>query len=223
MRILIAFLIVVMSAPQSLAAYEVKSLYGPQIEFDVLRNGDVVGEHITRFEQQGDDLVVTSRMNIDIFALFIPLYAFDYQSKEIWTGDQLAALDVKVRDGNDKTNVLVKRNATRLDVDLGDKAYQIEGSLITTNHWNAAVVKKDRVLNTLTGNVNEVRVINQGPETIDVVGGQLNATRYDYTGDLKDTSVWYDAEGRWVKLRFKARDGSTIDYRCRTCLVGEQS
>ena len=29
--------------------------------------------------------------------------------------------------------------------------------------------------------------------------------------------TWYDEEGRWVKLRCRAKDGSMIDYICRQC------
>ena len=47
----------------------------------------------------------------------------------------------------------------------------------------------------------------------------MPATRYAYTGDL-DNEVWYDDVGRWVKMRFKGRDGSTIDYVCRRCQGG---
>jgi len=46
--------------------------------------------------------------------------------------------------------------------------------------------------------------------------GDVFATHYVYSGEL-DTEVWYDDEGRWVKMRFKGRDGSTIEYVCRRC------
>jgi hypothetical protein len=36
------------------------------------------------------------------------------------------------------------------------------------------------------------------------------AKRYELTGDI-DCNIWY-RDGRWVKLRFQASDGSTIDY-----------
>lgn len=202
----------------SWAVSDIGDLYGDKIAFNVLRKGEVVGEHITTFQKQGDEVVVNSRMNIDIMAFFFPLYAFEYRSKEVWKNDQLASLDVKVLDGSDKTAFSAKRENNLLDVTAPDKPYQVSGPVFTTNHWNSDVVKDRRVLNTLTGNINIVTVKKIGRENVDVVGGILAATRYDYTGDLKDTSVWYDDQGRWVKLRFKARDGSMIDYRCRTCL-----
>jgi len=62
-----------------------------------------------------------------------------------------------------------------------------------------------------------VKIMNKGKERIAVKGGSVMATRYDYSGELTNTSVWYDAKGRWSKLEFKARDGSTVEYICNTC------
>ncbi|NVJ92658.1 MAG: hypothetical protein HWE34_13435 [Methylocystaceae bacterium] len=192
-------------------------LYGNKIEFDVIRNGKVVGQHITQFRQTDNVLRVTSKMNIDIFVLFLPVYAFDYRSTEKWVSDKLVSLDVKVDDGPDHIRFQAERINDGLKVEQEDRSYAIEGNILSTNHWNVDVLKDHRVLNTLTGNVNNIKITPRGKEKIKVSDGFINAQRYDYSGDLKDTSVWYDAQGRWVKLRFLARDGSTIDYQCRTC------
>ncbi len=90
------------------------------------------------------------------------------------------------------------------------------GQLFPTNHWHAGVLAANRVLNTLTGRINQVTIEAAGPEAVEVAGGRLQATRYSYRGDL-ETTAWYDARKRWVKLRFQAKDGSTIDYLCLTC------
>ena len=37
-----------------------------------------------------------------------------------------------------------------------------------------------------------------------------------YQGHLH-LDAWYDISGRWMGMRFKGRDGSTIEYRCRNC------
>jgi hypothetical protein len=46
--------------------------------------------------------------------------------------------------------------------------------------------------------------------------GALRARHYLYAGDLNG-EIWFDDQGRWVKLRFRADDGSIIDYVCRRC------
>ena len=88
--------------------------------------------------------------------------------------------------------------------------------LFPTNHWNAGVLGQTRVLNTLTGKINNVSILSKGIETVSTENGPIKATRYVYSGDL-DNEVWYDDLGRWVKMRFKASDGSTINYVCKSC------
>jgi len=43
-----------------------------------------------------------------------------------------------------------------------------------------------------------------------VGSAEVPATRYRLTGALpKD--IWYDDQGRWLKSRFRGRDGSTVE------------
>ena len=69
-----------------------------------------------------------------------------------------------------------------------------------------------RVLNTLTGRINEIRF---APCETTLLAPR-DATCHAYTGDL-DARVWYDARGAWVGLEFEGRDGSDITYRCTNC------
>ena len=73
-----------------------------------------------------------------------------------------------------------------------------------------------KVLNTLTGKMNNVRIEARGQEYVPTEGGDVKAMRYAYTGEL-ETEVWYDQEDRWVKMRFVGKDGVSIDYVCRKC------
>ena len=103
----------------------------------------------------------------------------------------------------------------KLKVPNGTKI--VRGNIIPTNHWNVAVTKSDRVLNTITGRVNAVRMMDLGSEYLIAEGRTVEARRWAYTGDLQN-EVWYDQDGNWVKMRFDGKDGSTIEYVCRRCL-----
>ena len=66
------------------------------------------------------------------------------------------------------------------------------------------------------GLMNEVSIQNDGLEKVPTERGIINANKYTYTGQL-ETTVWYDKRGRWVKMEFFGKDGSTITYRCKKC------
>ena len=191
--------------------------YDNKIGFDVVRNGEVVGQHVTAFSHEGLDLIVESKMNLEITFLSVPVYTFDYRSLEKWSDDVLFHLEVDIKDGADQIKISSLLNTEGLTIIAPSGTYKVRGPIISTNHWNADVVKQSRVINTLTGKINQVKFSNGGEERIPIKGGYVLATRYDYLGELTDTSVWYDAKGRWSKLKFKARDGSIVEYICNTC------
>ncbi len=43
--------------------------------------------------------------------------------------------------------------------------------------------------------------------------------RVEASGDLTQTEVWYDPEGRWVGLQFVDQHGADMEFRCRRCAV----
>lgn len=192
-------------------------LYGSSIEFDVFREGEKVGSHTVQFTRNGQDLLVESSMGIAINVLFITVFRYEYRAVGRWQNRQLQNLVSRVDDNGKKYAIAAARegniiNLTRAD----DTSIAVAAPVIPTNHWNPAVLNETRVLNTLTGRINEVKIISRGLEQVNTERGPVQAMRYAYTGALQN-EVWYDSAGRWVKLRFQGRDGSTIEYVCRRC------
>jgi len=199
------------TAPDVLA-----TLYGDGIHFDVYRKGDRVGHHRVRFDRGDGGLIATSELELRIDVLFLPVFRYAYRSVEIWREGTLKQLTVDLNDNGSSMSIEAGRGANGLTVRTGPISYVTPGQIFPTNHWNSAVVFEQRVLNTLTGRVNEVRIEPRGREHVETERGSVAAKRYEYTGDLS-TDVWYDDCGRWVKMRFAGRDGSTIEYVCRRC------
>ena len=165
------------------------------------------------FQSNGIGLPISSNSNFGLFKRFSFFKKFLYFSSPIF----LAIFTVPILD--DRIKISSQLSKEGLTVTYPSGTYVVHGPIISTNHWNADIVKQSRVLNTLTGKINQVKLIKRGKEIIPIKDGTILATRYDYTGELTDTSVWYDSNGRWSKLEFKARDGSTVEYICNTCDV----
>jgi len=203
--------------PDQIPQIDPTRLYGNEIAFEVFRKGSKVGSHVTSFERTGDDLTVISRFNLAIDVLFFTAYSFGYQSTEVWRDGALKALAVGVVDGGKKSSVTAK---------VEDGLFKIEGSggpaiasswVFPTNHWNRGQVNSTAILNTITGRLSKVEIVRRGIDRVETAQGAVDAEHFEYTGELRDTEVWYDADNRWVKMRFKAEDGSTIEYRCLRC------
>lgn len=192
-------------------------LYGGEIRFDILREGEKVGHHLVQFAPRADGIQVTSRSEIEVPLLFLTDYSFRYQSIEHWRDGSLLRLHAATNDNGDFTNIDAKRDGDWMKINTNGDAWQGAPQLIPTTHWNMAQTRAPAVLNTLTGKLNQVRVSDGGLETVTLADGARQARRFVYSGDLS-VEAWYDLAGRWVKLRFPAEDGSTIEYLCsRSC------
>jgi hypothetical protein len=192
------------------------ALYGGLLDFAVYRDGSRAGTHSVRFERAGESVIVTGRFELDVEVLFFTAYRFEYVSVGRWRHGRLQALKTTVDDNGAKSSVRASRRDKGFSIEGPDGSLQAPAPLYPTNHWNADVLGETRVLNTLTGRINTVSIEPAGREAVTTERGPVWATRYVYKGEL-ETEVWYDDAGRWVGMRFQARDGSTIDYACRRC------
>ena len=191
-------------------------LYGDSIKFDVYREGKNVGSHVVEFRGDADDLTVISKFNLQIDVLFINVFSFNYSSEANWKRGILERLAVDVDDNGDRFTFNVRRESEKLIVVNRQNNFSVPIPLYPTNHWNVGVLNQQRILNTLTGELNKVKIIKKGMEKIETGRGKVNSIRYAYTGEL-ETDIWYDHTGRWVGMQFMGRDGSLIKYVCQKC------
>ena len=202
--------------PPETAQTDPVSLYGDEILFDVYRKNRNIGVHRTRFTSTGNGVRVETVFDITIPIPIFPDFTYTYTSSGYWEEGLLQNLRVTVNDNGEEVSYRATRQDDSMRIRTPDGDSLADYPLYPTNHWNAHVVSSTEVLNTLTGRINKVAIVPQGQEYVETEQGPVLATRYAYTGQL-ETLVWYDTEGRWVKLQFAGRDGVVINYVCRRC------
>lgn len=191
-------------------------LYGEEVRFDIVRKGRTVGSHVVSFRRAGEAIETRSEVRIAIDVLIFKAFRYRYDSDARWEDGQLSQLTVDVDDNGKRTQLTAAVEGDALSGTLNSAAFTAAAPLYPTEHWNPGVLPQRRVLNTLTGKVNNVIIEPGAREYVATERGQVPATYYRYTGDLL-AELWYDDDGRWVKMRFKGRDGSMIEYVCRRC------
>lgn len=191
-------------------------LYGTEAVYEIRRNGTPVGAHEVRFQRQGRALEVTAESEIRIPFLMFTAYRFSYRSEALWRDGVLHRLEAWTDDDGDKMHVKARLEGDTFVSESAHGEERAPAPVFPTDHWHAGVLKTDLVLNTITGWFNRVEITKTGVEYVETGEGLRPAMRYEYGGALAVTS-WYDVQGRWVGLRFSARDGSVIDYVCRRC------
>lgn len=209
-------------------------LYGEQLSFEVTRNGEPVGSYQVNFKGDNYTWQVESQMALDFKAfLFFP-YRFRYLGIEQWQGNQLTEFTSRIdRNGElSETFLQLSQDANGLPFWRGGLRQAQKGeapqesvtplangvqTLALSNHYNRSIVHQRQLFNSLTGELNQIKLEKEELERVSDGREEVLTTRYRYTGDLKDTWVWYANDQRWLRMRFIADDGSTIQLNCQRC------
>lgn len=184
---------------------------GGNLNFTVLRNGSQVGQHQMQFRNEADGLKIDIRTNVAVKVAFITAYRFEHEGHEIWQNGQLMRLWSKTNDDGTHHVLDVTSGGSDLSVTADGKAAEKAAVSIPASLWNEGILQQRSILNTLDGSRMTISVADLGTETVPVQGQAMPARHYAITGDLQ-RELWYDAQNVLVKVRFKAKDGSDIEY-----------
>ena len=217
--------LVEMSGPVKRSGTNPFELYPNGLEFDVYRKGSRVGTHEVTFENDGNSWKVTSKFKLRVKVLFVTAYRFDFESTGVWRDGILQSLVAETNDNGKESSVDAYLAEDGKFYATGRKGPFVANNWVyPTTHWNVGAVESDVVLNTLNGQLAKVEVLRKGIEPVDTQeDGPVEAERFEYTGELRDTILWYDSDGRWVRMRFTTKQGETLNYVCRECGLPDAS
>ncbi len=200
------------------------TLYPDGLEFDVYRKGTRVGRHKVEFEMEDGQLRVRSHFKLKVKLLFITAYKYEFEAIAYWRDGVLQSLTSETNDNGEESSVEAYRAEDGTFYSTGRKGTFVGDEWVyPSNHWNVRAVDSSVVLNSINGQLAKVEVLGRGIETIETKSGPIAAERFEYTGELRDTEVWYDRDGRWVGMRFTTKQGETLQHVCRECGLPEEA
>ena len=204
--------------------------YGSSLTFAAVRNGQTIGHHRLTFQKNGDQLTVSTAIDLAVNIMGVTAYRYMHRAQEVWSGDTFQGLTAKTDDDGKKYAIQIRRDGAALRVERNarsgdlspatlDRGLPRDGAVRTTlpsqllpsTHWNVRQIRQSALVNTQTGAEARIQVSVLGRETIRTTNASIDATHYRYTGDLV-MDQWFDDTGRWVKTSFIASDGSTVEY-----------
>lgn len=194
-----------LASPESVFA-----LYGERLEFDVYRSGRQIGTHRLEFSKEEGRLRVDVEMDLHIRVLAVFNYRYNYRATEWWQEGVLQRLEVRVDDDGSLTQISAQLEGDQLRLVEGEEVRLLPKGMMTTNHWNVAILSQEAVLNTLTGESSQLSVEFLGESSAPAGLVDVPVRLYRLGGELDNTQTWYDQEGRWLGMEFSARDDSRI-------------
>lgn len=165
--------------------------------FDVLRHGDVIGDHVFTFRQGGGDFVVEVAIDIAVGLLGVTLFRFTHQAEEVWRDGRLQALASDTDDDGTPWRVRYARDGGRLRGAVNGTPAEAPGDILPASLWHRDTVAARRLLDTVDGAVKPVTPEVLGPDHFRLAGGMQR-------------EVWTGGDCSLTKVVFPARDGSLI-------------
>jgi hypothetical protein len=145
-----------------------------------------------------------------------PLVMYRYQLRrtESWQNGKLTAFAAWTDDDGKVSQVQGRREGEMFRVAGPQGETQAPATALPGNLWNAQIVQASHIIDNETGQAAPLQAVNGGLETVEACGGQVRAHHYRLTGK-EAQDVWYDENGRWVRMELTARDMSKIAFVLR--------
>jgi len=183
------------------------------LEYELFRNGKLIGYHNYIFERKNDYLMVKSVIKFKITKLGVDLYKYDAVSEEQYKENQLIKF-------SSTTNQNKKVKNTKINFDEKEKELIITGSENQLSSpkeypvgtwWNHDIVQAKAQISAISGRIIKQKVTFSGKEKIKLYGKSFDALRFNFSSsdeNLPDnkklnTDVWYDESTKlWLKAAF---------------------
>lgn len=187
------------------------------VNFNVYRNGELIGYHNVNFVIEDNSIKATINIKFAVTFLGFTVYNYSHKNNEIWSNNLLTKL-------NSETD----KNGTLLNCNLNkeNSVFYIKGSYgkrtintspTPTSYWNKeklVLEESKKVLNTQDCSYIDFKISKKGEKLIysnSILTDHYKLIGEEHTGEKVDIDIWYNKNNEWVKMIF-VKDGSTIEY-----------
>jgi hypothetical protein len=182
------------------------------VRFRALRKGAPIGTHTVTFRQDGERLMVTTRIDIAVKVLMLTAFYLKHEAEEIWQAGRL--LEVRSTTDDNGTRLQVSGRA----VDGGfrvvgeDGPFLAPANLLTSNMlWDTRMLSEERLIDVQYGGVIGLAVKPLAQALVDTPSGQVLANSHHLITPHYAGTLFHDESGRWVKGLIEAK-GEIIEY-----------
>lgn len=179
--------------------------------FDVLRDGDKVGEHRVAFERRADTLKVSVQTDMAVSFAFFTLFRYQHQRVEHWRGQELESLAGMTSKGGEQYEVSFVRKEGFFSRTVNGSEQEFKERLAVDSLWSKDRLAAGKLFSADNGESYRVRSDLLGWETIEARGGRVEAEHVKLSGEL-ERDLWYDPSGELLKVRYETAEGETFEY-----------
>jgi hypothetical protein len=180
--------------------------------FRVYLDDKEIGSHTFSVQKSAAQIEVTSSARFDVKVLFINAYQYRHEAKEIWRDDCLTDLSALTEDNGTQLSVKAVQSTVGLNVSTEKKKFNLSGCVMSFAYWNPLMLQQTRLLNSQTGEYEQVIIKPMSATTLQISGKAQVAQQYRLTGKKLQIDLWYAPDGTWLALESMTERGARLRY-----------
>ncbi|MGJ3261561.1 MAG: DUF6134 family protein [Rhodospirillales bacterium] len=182
------------------------------LRFLAMYQGSPVGEHRVAFRSDGENIVVTTHIDITVTVLFITVFHYVHDAVEIWQSGRLISVESTTDDNGTSLAVTGSASSDGFRIMSLDGPFLAASNLLTTNTlWDSRLLRESRVIDVQHGGEVGLVVKRLGIEQVMMPRGPVSTQRYQIITPNYAGSLFFDGDGQWVKGLME-RQGEILEY-----------
>lgn len=183
-------------------------------EFEVLLDDKKIGYHDFIVSEESGEQTVSMEAKFNVKLLFVNVFNYKHRNEEIWRDNCLASIDAQTVSNGKDFVVRGQAAADQFQLQTASTEKGLPQCVMTFAYWNPDFLKAERLLNSQTGDYEEVSIEEEGVEELLVDGKEIQAIRYSVTGAAAPITLWYAvADHRWLALESVVGGGRVLRYK----------
>jgi hypothetical protein len=179
--------------------------------FDVLRDGDKIGEHRLDFEHLDGTLKVSVATEMEVSFAFVTLFRYEHKRVERWRDGELESLAGMTNDDGEEFEVSIVRKEGFYSRTVNGAEEEIKEPLSVDSLWSKDRLAAGKLFSVASGKSYRVRSNLLGWETIEAGGAAVEAEHVKLSGEV-ERDLWYGAAGDLLKVKYEGAEGETFEY-----------
>jgi len=185
-------------------------------DFAVSLDGKPVGFHTFDLAETEFGQVLTTEASFDVKVLFVTAFRYRHKNTEIWQNDCLTSIDAKTNNNGKQLIVNGLEGDNQFQVENNDGVQTLSGCVKTFAYWRPELLGSKNMLNSQTGDYEDVMLTEEGVEQFELAGEAVEAVRYKLSAKKQDITLWYGADDNaWLGLEAPVRGGRILRYERR--------
>jgi len=170
-----------------------------------------IGTRTITVRTDGDTRVLTSEMRIAVKLGIITLFKRKEDLTEVWRDGRLQRFEISTQvQNNDPKTVSGRALDSGIALNTSDGLVTAPPDAMPSHSWHIASLETQTWVDEDAASILTVSVGEPVAETIIIGDREIEARRYEITGDVTRTQ-WYDSDGLWLRTQLQNNGTVTIE------------